>query len=180
MTTKKGGQVLRLEPEGIELLESFPDIMDKFIQGEWFKFCCTFQGHHEEILMLFAKNFNGFQTQVGNVIIHVTEHSIAATCRFPIKGERWWKKIKLPTNLCNHFLVLEHHNPDWSQGIPNKWMKEEWQSVLAVVHKYITCEGRFSIIHCYHMCFLMHLNGDQEMNFPFYLLKSLTKMAKRI
>jgi hypothetical protein len=76
--------------------------------------------------------------------------------------------------------VPEHHNTGCSQGIPNKWLEAEWQSVLAVVQKYITCEGRFSIIHFYHMHFLMHLNGDQEMNFPFYLLKSLTKMAKRI
>jgi hypothetical protein len=30
------------------------------------------------------------------------------------------------------------------------------------------------------MHFLMHLNGDMEMDFPFYLLKSLTKMTKRI
>jgi hypothetical protein len=26
----------------------------------------------------------------------------------------------------------------------------------------------------------MHLNGDGEMNFPFYLLKSLTKMEKKV
>jgi hypothetical protein len=85
MSPKKGGRILRLEPEGIELLEACPEIMEKFIQGEWFKFCCAFQGHHEEISMLFAKNFDGFQTQVGDVIIHVTEHSIATACRFPVK-----------------------------------------------------------------------------------------------
>jgi hypothetical protein len=28
--------------------------------------------------------------------------------------------------------------------------------------------------------FIMHLNGDKEMNLPFYLLKILTKMAKRV
>jgi hypothetical protein len=49
-----------------------------------------------------------------------------------------------------------------------------------VVQKYITFEGRFYTIHCYHMRFLLHLNGDQEMNIPFYLLKILTKMVKRI
>jgi hypothetical protein len=26
----------------------------------------------------------------------------------------------------------------------------------------------------------MHLNGDKEMNLPFYLLKSLTKMSKQV
>jgi hypothetical protein len=54
MPHKKGGQVLRLEP--------CPKIMEKFIQGEWFKFCFTFQGHHEEISMLFSKNFDGLHT----------------------------------------------------------------------------------------------------------------------
>jgi hypothetical protein len=60
ISPKKGGRVLILELEGIELLEACPNIMEKFIQGEWFKFCYTFQGHHEEISILFAKNFNGF------------------------------------------------------------------------------------------------------------------------
>jgi len=80
MSQKKGGWVLRLEPKGIKLLEAFPDIIKKFKQGECFKFCCTFQGHHEEISMLFSKNFDEFQTQVGNVIIHVTKNLIEATC----------------------------------------------------------------------------------------------------
>jgi hypothetical protein len=50
--------------------------MEKFIQGEWFKFCCKFQGHHEEISKLFAHNFDGFQTQVGYVLIHVKSQAI--------------------------------------------------------------------------------------------------------
>lgn len=125
MAPKKVGQVSRLEPVGVELLESYPEIMQKFIDGGWFEFCCTSQGHHGEISMLFAKNFDGFQTQVGNVLIHVTKHSIGAACHLPIQGERWWKKSKLSANLCNQFLASEHHDPDWSQGIPKKWLKEE-------------------------------------------------------
>jgi hypothetical protein len=49
-----------------------------------------------------------------------------------------------------------------------------------VVQRYITGEGHFSIVHCYHLCFLMHLSGDKELNLPFYLLKSLTKMSRRV
>jgi hypothetical protein len=51
---------------------------------------------------------------------------------------------------------------------------------LSIIQRYITGEGRFSIVHCYHIRFLMHLNSDKEMNLPLYLLKSLTKMSKRI
>jgi hypothetical protein len=105
-------------------------------------------------------------------------HSIVAACCLLVKGERWWNKSRLFAYLCNHFLVEEHQNPDWSQGIPNKWLKVEWKKNLAVVQKYITCDGRLSIIHCYYVHFQMHLNGDMEMNLLFYLLKNLDKNGK--
>jgi hypothetical protein len=95
-------------------------------------------------------------------------------------GERWWKKEMLHADLVNQFLVPEHQNPNWSQGIPQKWLKEEWKSVLEAIRRYITCEGRFSVVHCYHIILLMHLNGDIPLCFPFYLLKRLTKMSKRV
>lgn len=90
--------------------------------------------------MLFAKKFDDFKTHVGNVLIYVREHSIGATCRLPVARERCWKKNQLPTGSCNQFLVPEHHDPNLSQGIPSKWLMEEWKSVLAIVKKYITSE----------------------------------------
>jgi hypothetical protein len=66
--------------------------------------------------MLFAKKFVGFKTQVGDVLIYVTDHSIGASCHLLVQGERWWKKRKLLADLCNQFLVPEHHDTDWSQG----------------------------------------------------------------
>jgi hypothetical protein len=51
---------------------------------------------------------------------------------------------------------------------------------LTLVQKYITGEGQFSYAYHYHMRIFMHLNGDIEMSLPFYLLKSLTKMSKRV
>jgi hypothetical protein len=62
MSPKKGGRVFSLEPKGIELLESFLEIMEKSINGEWFYFFCTFEGHHEEFSMMFANNFDEFHT----------------------------------------------------------------------------------------------------------------------
>jgi hypothetical protein len=76
MAPKKSGLVNHLEPIGGELLEAYPEIMQKFINAGWLKFCYTFQGYHEEVSMLFAMNFDGFKTHVGNVLIYVTEHSI--------------------------------------------------------------------------------------------------------
>jgi hypothetical protein len=91
--------------------------------------------------MMFAQNFDGFETVVGKFMIHVTEHSIGTACRLSVYGERWWKKEMLPVEIVNQFLLPEHQSPNWSQGIPHNWMKKEWQTALMIIHRYITCEG---------------------------------------
>jgi hypothetical protein len=180
MAPKKSGQVTRLEPEGIELLETYPDISQRFRRAGWFNFFSMLQGYHERISLMFAQNFDGFTTVVGKVLIHVTEHSIRTTCRLSMYGERWWKKEEMPMQFVNQFLLPEHQDPNWSQGIPQSWLKKEWKTALMVIHRYITCEGCFSFVHLYHIRLLMHLNGDIPLCLPFFLLKILTKMSKRI
>jgi hypothetical protein len=109
----------------------------------------------------------------------ILQSILLGACALPVSGERWFKKGKFPTELCNKFLVSEHQNPDWSQGISIMWIKDEWWGILTAVQRYITGEGHFSIVHCYHLCFLMHLSGDKELNLPFYFLKIL-KMSRRV
>jgi hypothetical protein len=97
-----------------------------------------------------------------------------------VYGERWWKKEMLPVEIVNQFLLLECQIPNWSQGIPQNWMKKEWQTALMIIRRYITCDGWFSLVHLYHIRLLMHLNGDSPLCLPFFLLKILSKMSKRI
>jgi hypothetical protein len=95
--------------------------------------------------------FDGFQNQLGDTCIHITKHFIGASCSLLVWGERWFKNGKLPLEICNKFLVLEHQNPKWSQGIPITWIKEEWKGTLTIVQRYITGEGIFLIVHYYHL-----------------------------
>jgi hypothetical protein len=89
MAPKKGGQIIRLELEGVELLEAFPKILQKFKNIGWYELCCTFHGYHEDISMIFPQNFDGnYETVLGNLLIHVIEHFIAAACRVFVYGER--------------------------------------------------------------------------------------------
>jgi len=113
--------------------------------------------------------------QVGRVLIYVTKHSIGLACHLPMHSERWWKKGELSADLYKQFLLPEHHDLDWSQGILSKWLKEEWRDILTLVQRYMIGEGQIS--YAYHF---MHLNGDIETSLPFYLLKCLTKMSKRV
>jgi hypothetical protein len=117
---------------------------------------------------------------VGGVLIYFTKNSIGETCHLTVQGERRWNKSKFNVDLCNQFLVPEHHDHDWNQGIFSKWIKEECQGILTMVQRYITGEGRYSYAYYYHIIFFMHLNGDAKMSLPFYLLKILTKMANRV
>jgi hypothetical protein len=80
----------------------------------------------------------------------------------------------------NQFLIPEKQNPNSRQGIPHSWVRKEWHTALLIIHMYITCEGRFSLVHIYHIRLLIHVNGDYPLNLPYLLLNILSKMSKRI
>jgi len=92
MAPKKSVQISRLEPEGTELLEAFPQMAQKFKDAGWFDFFSTFQGHDEQISMTFAQNFDGFESVVGKLLMHMTYHSTSKSFTLPVYRERWWKK----------------------------------------------------------------------------------------
>ena len=45
MAPKRSGQVARIEPEGVELLEAYPQMAQRFKDARWFEFLTTFQGY---------------------------------------------------------------------------------------------------------------------------------------
>ena len=45
---------------------------------------------------------------------------------------------------------------------------------------YITCEGRYNKAMIYHFKLMNHFTGKSSLNFPFYLHKSLGKMAHKV
>jgi len=80
----------------------------------------------------------------------------------------------------NWFLSPENQNPNWIQGIPHSWVRKEWHIALLIIHRYITCEGIYSLVHLYHIRLLIHVNCDYLLNLPYLLLEILSKMSKRI
>ena len=45
---------------------------------------------------------------------------------------------------------------------------------------HITYEGKYNRIMIYHLKLMNHFTGRNLLNFPFYLYKSLTKMAHQV
>jgi hypothetical protein len=89
------------------LLEAYPQMAQRFKDAGWFEFFTTFQGHDEQVSMIFAQNFDGFEVVIGKLLMMVTEHSIARACKLPIGGERWWKKENVVMEFVNQFLIPE-------------------------------------------------------------------------
>jgi hypothetical protein len=91
-------QLNRTEPQGLELFEVVPEIRDVFVKEEWYDFICAFEGHHTGVALLFAQNFDGFQTQLGDTCIHITEHFIGAACALPVYGKDGLRKVNYHQN----------------------------------------------------------------------------------
>ena len=73
----------------------------------------------------------------------------------------------------NLFLKDEHAKPDWKDGIPTSQLKEEWQGVIKVIQRYITCDFHLTKATIYLMRFMGHLAGVKELNLVNFLYKSL-------
>jgi hypothetical protein len=59
-------------------------------------------------------------------------------------------------------------------------MIEGFDTMLKIIQRYFTCEGKLNIICQYHIRILLHFTCKYLMNIPFYLFKSMGKMYDRV
>ena len=107
------------------------------------------------------------------------EDVISEVIGVPSNGEKWFKQQSFETDYSKLFFPV-FEKLDWKNGIHISKLKPMWKTPLEIIHNYITCEGRYDRVLRCHLRFLMHLSGDQKLNLPYYLLKSLQKMIARI
>jgi hypothetical protein len=176
----KGGHVNQKEPEGPEVMEAYEDTQIIFDRAGWYLFCTKMDGHHYATTREFAESFNGQWARITNLAMQFTEESIVVACNLPTDGERWFKNKLITGGDVNQFLNPEHRDPNWAKGIPRDWIVDEWMEALLMLKRFITCEGRYSIVFLFHLRFLLHLAGIKRMNLPYYFLRDLNKMAMRV
>ena len=58
--------------------------------------------------------------------------------------------------------------------------RREWKQLLKAIVVYITCEGRYNRAMIYHFKLMNHFIGKIPLNLPFYLHRSLEKMAHQV
>jgi hypothetical protein len=78
------------------------------------------------------------------------------------------------------FLKPQYRKQKIGATIPREYVLEPYEKLLRVIQRYFTCEGRFDRVYQYHIRLLMHFTGKIPLNLPFYLYRSLGKMADKV
>jgi hypothetical protein len=144
------------------------------------RFCEKIQGYNQQLTKEFSLNYNGVQTTIVGVIFPVSEESIVVATKIPILGERWFKGMPLDSAFYIDFLKPKYKNQKIGATIPREYVLDPYEKLLRVIQRYFTCEGRFDRVYQYHVRLLMHFTGKNPLNLPFYLYRSLGKMADRV
>ena len=171
----------RAELETFDRLKYHEDCIKILEEKHWLPFLQKFNGNSDEVTKQFAFSFNGEKALVGNVSFRISEDTIAQSLGISPEGEKYFKTKQFRENSCTQFLSRSRvSSVNWKKGVPRSWLVHPWDEMVYIIQKFITCEGRYSIVYLYHIKLLLHLKGQRIINLPYFLLQSLNKMSKTI
>lgn len=151
-----------------------------FQQAGWYQFLSKFSGENYGVARRFAESYDGNKVVIGSLSFVVNSEFISEATILPQIGEPWFKGKMVLAMDFNMFLKEEFRDPDWKNGIPTKWLKEEWHGTVEVIQRYITCDFHFTRATVYLMRFLGHLAGVKKLNLVNFLHKYLSRMSYKI
>jgi hypothetical protein len=176
----KGGILFICEPQSLKLMNSNLAFRISFEQVGCMRFCEKIQEYNVQVTKEFAINFNSVQTRIVDITFQVSEETVAVSTEIPVQGENWFKGMPLDPSFYTNFLKPKYKKKNFGATIPRECILEHYEKMLRVVQQYFTCEGRFYRVYQYHIRILMHFTGKNPLNLPFYLYRSLGKMAGRV
>jgi hypothetical protein len=177
---KKGTSTLRKELNDIGYLESHPEVCQMFKDAGCYNFCKKLQSFHQQVAEAFALNFDGKKAIIGRDEFEIDEALIAEVTELPTTGEKWFKTTVIKNVEFRTYLKPEHRGLIWKKDIPVSFLEEKWQQLLKAIMVYITCEGRYNRVMIYHFKLINHLTGRNPLNLPYFLHRSLSKMAHQV
>ena len=89
----------RLKPERYQDLFRTPEFQESWeilFRAGWNPFLHLLQGYDKEILLLFARGFDGKMERDGYLTFLVTEETIVVANKIPREGTCWHKHLFLP------------------------------------------------------------------------------------
>jgi hypothetical protein len=169
--------VVRVEPNDTQTLLLCDDAREDLEGNGWLVFLEKFQGFNLQTAQEFTLSFDGCRAKVGDIQLEVTEDFLSQATGLPASGQRWFKNAKVEEVPWTLFFTSRKIN-GCDKGMPVSLLKARWHGLLAVLKQFVTCEGHFGLVFLYHLRLLMIFIGF-PLNMPYYLWRSLYKMAKR-
>ena len=147
--------VSRLEPEKFDSTIIHEKCMENFEKKQWVIFFEKFDGHNDNVSLAFADSFDGERATVGNLNFRLSEDILAQIVGLPQQGERFFKTKQFKEKAWIPFLCRSREGAvNWKKGIPRSWLIHPSDEIVYIIQRFITCEGRFSIVCLYHITLL--------------------------
>ena len=124
--------------------------------------------------------YDGKRAILGSLEFTVDQEFISEATGLPQICELWFQGRMVLAMDFNTFMKDDHFDPDWKNGVPTRWLQDNWQKAIKVIQSFITCDFHFARTIVYLMRFLGHLSGVKELNLVNFLHKSLCRMSKKI
>lgn len=129
--------------------------------------------------MLAIVNFRGLN-------LRLTPWFISRVTELPM-GVLWDKEErKLGQKAKKEFFPPEEQFSEDKNGVRRTSLLPLWSEVSLQIMKYITCEGRFSVVYGYHFQLLtelrhqMDLPAKDKLSIPYFLLQSMAECAIKL
>ena len=128
----------------------------------------------------FCLSFDRSKAVIGREEFLIDEALISEVTELPFTREKWFKAT-IPKDVeFKSYLKPKHRGMIWKKSVPSSWLEESWKQLLKAIVVYLTCEGRYNRAMIYHFKLMNHFTGKNPLNLPFYLHKSLGRMAHQV
>jgi len=169
--------MVRIEPNGSQTLLLFDNARKDLENGGWLVFIQRFEGFNLSVAQQFSLTFDECRAKVRDIQLELNEEFVSSATGLPATGQRWFKNSKVDEVLWL-LLFTSRKLVSCDRGMPITTLKPKWHDLLAIVKKFVTCEGRYGLVFLYHLRLLMNFIG-YPLNMPHYLLRSMYKISKR-
>ena len=166
-------------------------MVDLFTNANWMTFCDRIQGHDDEVTEEFLMSLRPKSKTLATVnfkglTLKLTPQLISRVTDLPL-GVPWSKGERASGQKAKkEFFLPEEQFSEDKNGVWRASLNPFWSKVNLQIMKYITCEGRFSIVYDYHFRLLtelrrkMDLPTEQKLSIPYFLLQSLIECGTKL
>lgn len=165
--------------------------MEIFTRVQWIKFCDKLQGYDDEVAEEFLRALKAKSKTLATVkfrglSLTLTPQYISQITELPM-GLPWEKdERKLSQKAKKEFFPPGEEFSEDKNGVRRTSLSSPWDEVSLQILRYITCEGRFSIVYGYQFRLLTELRHhsdlpvEKKLSISYFLLQSLMECASKL